>query len=253
MSQAGSKTLRSGSRSEWLPATVTEKLLVREIARHAAMLELGEQAEGGVLRVGAASLAPMAISGDSDAQLDAALAAAVTTDAVERLTRYRRAHEKAFHQALSRLGELQAARRDQRLRVDQSTPRFSSEETCRDHLRARFSANTWRCPRCQRQRGYWMEAHDAWECASCGTQVGLRVGTVFARSRLPLVTWFAAIGQVIAEPGISAATLGRHLSLRRPATAQSLLKRIRQAINAGGAGLADVDVFYRSTGANQPA
>jgi len=226
---------------ELCPESETEGLLVREIARHAAMLELAEQAEGAVLRIGAESLAPMLASPEGELPMDAALAAAVTTDSIDRLTRYRRAHEKAMHQALDRLRERQAARHR---RVGRRPKSFDSEAACRAQLRARFEAPSWQCPRCQHRHGYWLDKREKWECASCRAQVTLRYGTVFARSPLSLVTWFAAVGHVLTNPGISAAELSQRLSLARPATVQAILGRIRQAIDAGGAALAGLDWQY---------
>ena len=233
---------------ELLPQSVTEQLLVREVARHAAMLELGEQAEGAVLRMGVESLAPMLMSTEGDIPEDSALAAAVTSDAIDRLSRYRRTHEKAMHQALDRLRERQAARRSQ-LGRQPSSPQdlFATEAACRAQLRARFDAETWRCPRCQNPYGRWLERRQKWQCASCRAPIGLRYDTVFARSPLPLLAWFAAIGHVLTNPRISAAELGQLVSLRRPGTAQTVLTRVRQAIGAGGAGLAGIDRHYRDS------
>ena len=83
-------------REEQRPATLVEELVLREIARHAAMLEIAEQAEGAVLRQGALGLSGLIGSGDPGQNADMVLAAAVTTDPAERLTRYRRATKKLF-------------------------------------------------------------------------------------------------------------------------------------------------------------
>ena len=254
--------LRPGRVAAWVeelerelrPESVIERLLVLEIARHAAMLELAEQAEGAVLRIGVESLAPMLASAEGDLPEDSALAASVTSDAIDRLTRYRRAHEKAVHQAMDRLRERQAARRTQ-VGSQPGNPRdrFLSEAACRAQLRTRFEVDTWRCPRCQHRHGCFLEKSEKWQCASCRAQVGLRFGTLFARSPLPLITWFTAIGHVLANPDISAAELGRMLSLGRPATAQTVLTRIRQAIDAGGAALAGIDRHFQDSRAGVAA
>ena len=49
---AASSPLMAQLREEHRPATLIEELVLREIARHAAMLEIAEQAEGAVLAKG---------------------------------------------------------------------------------------------------------------------------------------------------------------------------------------------------------
>ena len=63
------------------------------------------------------------------------LAAAVTTDPAERLTRYRRAHEKAFHQAVQKLRELQETRHKRHpAPTTVLMDRFATEDACKCHL-----------------------------------------------------------------------------------------------------------------------
>jgi hypothetical protein len=51
-------------------------------------------------------------------------------------------------------------------------------------------------------------------------------------SPLPLVIWFAAIRYTVADTAMTGATLHSLLSIRRVATARSMLGRIRQAVLA---------------------
>jgi hypothetical protein len=97
-------------RAEWCPQSPTEELLVAELARHAVALDLVAAAEHAVLRSGARGVMSMVLDADptTDEGRDTVLAGAVTTDAIDRVTRYRRAHEKAWHAALQRLRELRA-------------------------------------------------------------------------------------------------------------------------------------------------
>ena len=223
-------------RQEHRPATLVEELVLREIARHAAMLEIAEQAEGAVLRQGALGLSGLVGSGNSDQHDDMALAAAVTTDPAERLTRYRRAHEKALHQAIHRLRELQEARHKKHpAPTSFSADQFATEEQCKGHLRARFSSPQWKCPACLSPRGHWIAARDVWQCTKCGKQISLRHGTVLEGSPLPFAIWFAAIRYVVADTAMTSVTLSRLVSIRRAATAQSMLRRIRQAVMADDA------------------
>ncbi len=227
-------SLMAQLREELRPASLVEELVLREIARHAAMLEIAEQAEGAVLRQGALGLSGLIGSGDAGQDADMILAAAVTTDPAERLTRYRRAHEKAFHQAVQKLRELQQSRR-KKLPAQTTVPidRFATEDACKCHLRARFSSPEWKCPACLSPRGHWIAAREVWQCASCHKQISLRHGTVMHGSKAPLLTWFGAIRHVVGDTAMTCATLQSLLSIRRVATARSMLRRIRQAVLAG--------------------
>jgi hypothetical protein len=49
---------------EYNPVTFTERFLVAELARHAAALDFGQEAEGAVLRHGALELAQVVLRGD---------------------------------------------------------------------------------------------------------------------------------------------------------------------------------------------
>ncbi len=93
---------------------LTEELLVQEIARHAAVLEVTEVAEPAVWRTAAQliSQGTQPISGQSAPVDDMQLAAAITTEPLDREARYRRGHEKALHQAIDKLRNLQATARN---------------------------------------------------------------------------------------------------------------------------------------------
>jgi len=166
---------RERFRAEYQPIGVAESSLVDELAGHAFMLKLAERAEVAVLRHGAQQLSGLVLS-ISDVQLlsDAALTAAVSSDSLERLTRYRRAHERAF---LSVLNKLEQLRSSPRVRpAHDAPPVFSTEHDCRHYLRRRFSQPEWRCPRCGSAKGSWLRARWRWECGHCRVQTGLRTG-----------------------------------------------------------------------------
>lgn len=55
-------------------------------------------------------------------------------------------------------------------------------------------------------------------------------------SPLSLLTWFAALRHIVADTSTGSAELKTLLSLSRPATAQAMPHRIRQAIQADEAG-----------------
>ena len=200
-------------------------------------LEFAQEAEGAALRVAAALQPPLLDAehesfGISDS--DAALTAAVTSEATARLNHYRRLHERGFYAALHELLAVQENRR----RLPAAQPiaaQFSDEARCMACLVARINSPEWRCPHCGHPRGAWLSARCRWECAACRKQVGPRGGTVMQGSALPLATWFAAIAQVTVNASISAAGLAEAIGLRRLATARCMLRKILAALASADA------------------
>jgi hypothetical protein len=229
--------LRGQLLAELGPRSAIERFLIDEIARHAAMLEMGERAEAAVLRRGAIELA--AVRGDEivdqeDDARESFLAAAVASDAIDKFSRYRRGHEKAVFSAIKTLREIGL------LGPSASNPgaeascpvplRAWTENECEDWLRRRAAQGTLRCPGCRDSWAHWIESRRVLQCKQCRRQYGLRSGTVMARSPLPLAAWFAAVTQLLVQPDITAAELGRRAGMRRSATAQRVHAKIRAAM-----------------------
>ena len=229
---------RERLRAEWRPATATQSLLVDEMARHAAALEFAERAEPAVLRTGALAIAGLqanlAFPLGGMADDDVLLTGSVNNDAVDRLMRYRRTHEKGFHQALTRLQELRAkAPVSPPPLVMVEPPFLLNEANCLAYLVRRLQAH--RCRRCGHPDGYWLRTRLLWQCANCKHQCGIRVGTVMAQSRLPLTVWFRTIWQILVEPNVSIAQLANVIKIPRAATIRRIAARVRNAQTADNA------------------
>ena len=231
---------RVNFKRQFQPANPTESILVNEMSRHAAMLDLGGEAEGAVLRHGARELSKVilgaagATTDDGSEREDAILSAAVSTDALDKFNRYRRGHEKAFFAALNKLLELQSERRKQEktdaAALKMGTDMFAREEDCESYLAERFRRDDWRCPHCGSERGSWLQVQKRWECGACRRQVGLRFATVMQHSQLPLRTWFRAIIQISKDADASTIQLKEALGIQRLGTVRSLKKRITEAM-----------------------
>jgi len=235
---------------EHQPKTETQRTLVAELARHAAVLEFLQEAEGAVLRHGALSLTtilPVA-DGQIPTQRDAILSAAVSSEALDRCARYRRGHEKAFNTSLLRLREEMSGVNRPATQV--SMTEFSTDAACAAYLKRRLLSGEYRCPRCGSNSGfYWLKNRSSRQCRRCRHQAGLRAGTVMAGSSVSLATWFLAIRLLLARPALSAKELGEQLGLRRPATARTLTRKIRSAVPsaAGSELLAGLDKLYSTS------
>jgi transposase-like protein len=223
---------RQKFRSEWQPSTPTQAYLVEELARHAAALERATPIEEAVLRTSARGLSMISNSdGDQNAGQDRILAAACGTETVDRVTRYRRAHEKGFLSALARLRELRAGN-DAVLAPAAWSPLRFEETTCLDYLRKRHDVGKTRCPSCGAAQGKWLVDRDLWQCRDCRRQVTARSGTIMARSSLALRVWFAAIAAILRDREMSTESLCGITEIRRAKTVRALAQRIRQAINS---------------------
>ena len=226
-------------RLEWRPQTPTQEHLVREMARHQAALQRTESIEEAALRRsahGALGL-DLDVLADLDPQ-DIALAGAGTADAIDRVSRYRRSHERAFLRSLAALRDLQSRTTSQsgeavqRPPIPDAQPQFTSESQCEKYLLERRTRGELPCPSCADTAGCWIGSRKVWQCGNCRRQSSLRSGTVMAGSHLSLLIWFQAIATIIHDPAVATADLLAATGLTRAATARSLAKRIRQALEA---------------------
>ena len=218
-------------RRELSPAGCVGSVLVEELARHSAGMELAGHAEGSILRYCGQQQAQLdaLLDRDGPIDVDAGVTAAISNQPLERLGRYRRLHERGFYDALGRLRDLQATRQQSTARAQFA--KFPNEEACIDYLFERARRRAGACPRCGDRNGHWLSRR-RWECSTCGLQVGLRRGSVMEGSRLPLRSWFMAIGAVLADPAIRPERLQQAIELPRLGTVRRLLRIILEAIES---------------------
>jgi transposase-like protein len=107
---------------------------------------------------------------------------------------------------------------------------FPDEAACVAYLGRLRWPEGFCCRRCGGMRGWWL-TRGLWRCADCRKETSVTAGTIFADTRLPLTTWFAAAWQVTNEkPGVSALSLKRALGLGSYETAWTLLHKLRRAM-----------------------
>jgi transposase-like protein len=126
--------------------------------------------------------------------------------------------------------------------------RFGTEAACRDYLFALRWPSGFRCPRCGGGRA-WPVGEVLFQCVACNYQVSVTAGTVFDRTRKPLVMWFRAIWWVTSQKtGASALGLQRILGLGSYQTAWAWLHKLRRAMVRPGrdrlTGRVEVDETY---------
>ena len=120
---------------ELSPRTFLDELALREVARHAALLEIVEQGEPAVLRLAAQQVAGLFVV-DGETDDDVAIAAAVTAEPLDRVARYRRGHEKALNAAIDKLAALRTPQTaDAPLAQTKRVDPFATITACEDFVR----------------------------------------------------------------------------------------------------------------------
>lgn len=106
---------------------------------------------------------------------------------------------------------------------------FTCESVCEEYLAfTRWNDNP-ECPYCQSNRVNALKGKTRrYKCYGCRKQFGVKVGTIFHNSKLPLRKWFIAIHASCCTPkGISSHQLARDLDISQEA-AWFMLHRIRE-------------------------
>jgi transposase-like protein len=126
---------------------------------------------------------------------------------------------------------------------------FVDDAACLDYLAGLRWPDGFTCPVCGESRFWRMSKGRNLRCAGCRSDASITAGTIFADTRLPLTTWFAAAWYATGtKHGVSALSLQRVLGLGSYETAWSLLHKLRRAMVRPGrdrlTGEVEVDETY---------
>jgi transposase-like protein len=234
-------------RDEWFPQTATQELYVRDIARHQAALARAEAIEEAVLREGARTLLALGTGlGDNELLEDSLLSAAGTSEGLEKISRYRRQHERALGRCLVTLRELQAMAGSAVPTSPRSAPVFSTEPECVAYLVGWMKRSAICCPKCGHESVSWLASRHIWQCDRCRRQTSLRTATVMERSHASLLSWFGAIQTVVTKPNASMAAFAAATKIDRLGTVRKMVRKIREALASPEATvrLAGLDVYF---------
>src|SRR3954452_16222591 len=107
-------------------------------------------------------------------------------------------------------------------------------------LRQALFEMRWRegltCPACGHRGFCQLKTRKLFQCNRCKKQVRLTAGTVFQDTKLPLVTWFAAIYHLTqSKGGVSSIELGRRLGVKQ-GTAWLMKHKLMRTMAAREAG-----------------
>src|SRR5207245_7204306 len=110
--------------------------------------------------------------------------------------------------------------------------RFGTEAACREALFRMRWREGLTCPACGHRGFCRLMTRKVFQCNRCKKQLSLTAGTVFQDSKLPLVTWFAAIYHLAqGKDGIGSIELGRRLGVKQ-ATAWLVKHELMRAMAA---------------------
>jgi hypothetical protein len=126
---------------------------------------------------------------------------------------------------------------------------FPDEEACWKALRRARWPRGFVCPRCGETASSWISTRRLEQCGRCRYQCSVTAGTVFHRTRAPLLTWFWAMFFLARhKKGISALQLQRDTGVGSYQTAWTMLHKLRSALRHRPAhrlaGLVEADETY---------
>lgn len=214
---------------ELQPAGVAEQLLVADMARCAANVELHAVAATVLRRWATNAMADFAAGCESaPSGLDLPIRG-LPSGVANREEQQVFVHSRAFHRALQLYLKLQKTPCAHSPSLKADCQHFEDEETCQIYL-AGYQLRNFACANCGARKAYFITTRRCLECTDCHTQIGLRANTVMANSPLPLATWFLAVSVFLREPTISANRARLLLGLKRSATTRIVISKIRQAL-----------------------
>ena len=110
---------------------------------------------------------------------------------------------------------------------------FPDDDACLDYLMKLRHGEMLDCPKCSKHgKFHRTKRHPAYECAWCGYEIYPMVGTLFARSHVPLQKWFYAMYMfTTTRHGVAAKELQRQLGVSYP-TAFRMSHKIREYMGA---------------------
>jgi len=107
---------------------------------------------------------------------------------------------------------------------------YFSEESC---LRAIFKARWPKgfvCPKCGHSDGTKLSKRRAIQCCSCRRQTSITAGTVFHKSKIPLMTWFWLIFLMTQDKGGISTMRASNLLGMHYTTIWNLMHKLREAM-----------------------
>jgi len=98
---------------------------------------------------------------------------------------------------------------------------FSNEEKCVGHLACQRWTEGFVCSRCGHKEAWYLPKRRLFDCKRCRFQISVTAGTIFHKSRVPLVKWYWLIYRMATDKvGVSIAQMQRLLDIKDYKTIQ---------------------------------
>ena len=127
---------------------------------------------------------------------------------------------------------------------------YSKEEDCVQAIQKVRWPSGFICPHCSHDDGYRLRGRRVIECAVCNHQTYITAGTIFHRSKVPLLKWFWAMFLIAQDKGgVSALRLAKQVNVNLK-TAWRMLHKLRRSMSRRDkkvthlAGLIELDEAY---------
>lgn len=109
---------------------------------------------------------------------------------------------------------------------------FSTEDACVEHLKKIRWPNGFQCPRCGHTNAWFIRTRKVFDCKECRTKTSLTAGTIFHKTRTPLIKWYWLIYHMAMDKvGVSIAEMQRILDIRDYKTAWLMAHKVRKAMS----------------------
>jgi transposase-like protein len=108
---------------------------------------------------------------------------------------------------------------------------FPDDESCLQHLALQKWRNGFICPRCGHKAAWTLPERGLFDCKKCRYQSSVTAGTIFHKTRVPLLKWYWLIYHMAMDKvGVSVAEMQRILGIGQYRTAWLMAHKIRKAM-----------------------
>lgn len=135
---------------------------------------------------------------------------------------------------------------------------FSDDESCAKHLAEQRWPDGFCCPKCGHKYAWYQAKRRLFDCKNCRHQASITAGTIFHKTRVPLLKWYWLIYRMAMDKvGVSVFEMQRLLGIGCYQTAWLMAHKVRTAMAARDeryslAGLVEMDEsFFGPAGKKQ--
>jgi hypothetical protein len=109
--------------------------------------------------------------------------------------------------------------------------KLQTEDDCWDLLFKTRFPNGYECPKCGNPDYFFKKNRKKLQCKICNTEITLTAGTIFHKTRTPLLKWFWLIYRMaVSKTGVSIAEMQRELEISDYKTIWVMAHKIRKAM-----------------------